>query len=298
MSTQAQAVAAGLPDYEALMEAGFLARESEQDQWHHEPSEGPDGITRWYWHASQLAKCPRALILQRAGLAHDPISLDGYMAMEVGNSFHHVMEDFLASTPEALGVGGIEVISVERGGGHSILPLKSKPDHILRINGQPVVCDIKSEAGSAVKMRLNEQKATKSYDAVRASHKLQITAGAMCAESLGIYEGISRLGLVVYISRQIGKNKWDFSVETFEITKELREQVIQHVYDLETAWQMWRVDHIAPDCLPFEMRFGKLVPNWMCSRHAVLFERILAEQKMIGKPGSSGGLLNDQGIPM
>lgn len=279
MSTQTAAVAAGLPDYEALMEAGFLMRESVEDEWHHEPSEGADGVTRWHWHASQLAKCPRAMIFGRAGLAKDPIPLDGYMAMEVGNSFHKVMEDFLATTPEALGVGGIEVISVERGGGHRLLPLKAKPDHILRINKQPVVCDIKSEAGSAVKMRLNEQKSTHSYDAVRHAHKLQIAAGAMVAESLGMYEGVSRLGLVVYISRQIGKNKWDFSVETFEITHELRSEVILRVSTLESAWQNWVINGIAPDCLPYEMRFGKLVPNWMCARHAELFDRILAEQQ-------------------
>ncbi len=278
MSTQAAAVAAGLPDYEALMEAGFLARESQQNEWHKEPSEGPDGVVRWYWHASQLTKCPRALILQRAGLARDPIPLDGFMAMEVGNSFHSVMEDFLDAHPDAMG-SGIEVISVEKGGGHSMLPLKSKPDHILRINGQPVVCDIKSEAGSAVKMRLNEQKATKSYNAVRYSHKIQITAGAMVAESLGMYEGVSRLGLVVYISRQIGKNKWDFSVETFEITQGLRDDVVAAVDALEFAWLLWETQHIAPSCLPYEMRYGKLVPNWMCARHAVEFERILAEQK-------------------
>jgi hypothetical protein len=279
VSTQSQAVAKGLPDYEALMEAGFLARESMQDQWHHEPSEGPDGVVRWYWHASQLTKCPRALILQRAGLAKDPIPLDGYMAMEVGNSFHKVMEDFLASTPEALGVGGIEVISVERGGGHKVLPLKSKPDHILRINKRPVVCDIKSEAGSAVKMRLNEQKSTKSYDAVRHAHKVQITAGALVAESLGMYEGLSHLGLVVYISRQIGKNRWDFSVETFEITQDLRAEVVDRVNALEAAWVKWETLHVAPDCLPYEMRFGKLVPNWLCARHADAFAAILEEQK-------------------
>ena len=158
---QQSAVERNLPDYEGLFEAGFRARESAQDEWHKEPSVGPDGVTRWYWHASQLTKCPRALILQRAGLARDPISLDGYMAMETGNAFHRVGEDFLASTPDALG-SDIGVISVEQGGGHKMLPLKAKPDHILLINGQPVVCDIKSEAGSAVKMRLNEQKETKS----------------------------------------------------------------------------------------------------------------------------------------
>lgn len=260
------------------MEAGFLARESMQDEWHKEPSVGPDGVTRWYWHASQLMKCPRALILQRAGLAHDPIPLDGYMAMEVGNSFHSVLEDFINAHPEAFG-SGIEVISVERGGGHRVLPLKSKPDHILRINKQPVVCDIKSEAGSAVKMRLNEQKETKAFDAVRHSHKIQITAGAMVAESLGIYVGISRLGLVVYISRQIGKNKWDFSVETFEITQDLRAEVVDRVNMLEAAWVKWETLHITPDCLPYEMRFGKLVPNWLCARHADEFERIVQEQK-------------------
>ena len=277
MSTQKDAVAKGLPDYEALMEAGFLFRESLADQWHQEPSEGPDGVTRWYWHASQLAKCPRSMILGRAGLADDPISLDGYMAMEVGNSFHKVMEDFLDITPEALGLGGIEVISVEKGGAHKMLQLKAKPDHILRINKQPVVCDIKSEAGASVKMRLNEQKSTKSYDAVRHAHKLQIAAGAMVAESLGMYKGVSRLGLVVYISRQIGKNKWDFSVETFEITKMLRDEVIARVSGLEVDWQRWETEHIAPDCLPYEMRFGKLVPNWMCARHTELFEHILEE---------------------
>ena len=275
---QTEAVKKGLPDYEALLEAGFAERESEADQWHHEPSEGPDGVTRWYWHASQLTKCPRALILQRAGLAKDPIPLDGFMAMEVGNAFHKVIEDFLASHPESMG-DTIEVISVEQGGAHKLLPLKAKPDHILRINKMPVVCDIKSEAGSAVKMRLNEQKATKSYDAVRSAHKLQITAGAMVAESLGMYEGVSRLGLVVYISRQIGRNKWDTSVETFEITKDLRGEVILKVAMLEAAWLLWESGGPAPDCLPMEMRFGKLVPNWMCSRHVALFERILEEQK-------------------
>jgi hypothetical protein len=275
---QIEAVKNGLPDYEALLEAGFLARESAQDEWHKEPSVGPDGVTRWYWHASQLTKCPRALILQRAGLARDPIPLDGYMAMEVGNSFHRIIEDFLASHPDAMG-NGIEVISVEQGGGHRVLPLKSKPDHILRINKQPVVCDIKSEAGSAVKMRLNEQKSTKSYDAVRHSHKVQITAGAICAESLGMYEGVSRLGLVIYISRQIGKNKWDASVETFEITQDLRAEVVDRVNALEAAWVKWETLHVAPDCLPMEMRFGKLVPNWLCARHSAAFERIVQEQR-------------------
>jgi hypothetical protein len=198
--------------------------------------------------------------------------------MEVGNAMHRVGEDFINAHPEAFG-SGIEVISVEAGGGHRVLPLKSKPDHILRINGQPVVCDIKSEAGSAVKMRLNEQKSTKSYDAVRHAHKVQITAGALVAESLGMYEGLSHLGLVVYISRQIGKNRWDFSVETFEITQDLRAEVVDRVADLEMAWNKWDTLHVAPDCLPMEMRFGKLVPSWLCARHSVEFERILAEYK-------------------
>ena len=276
---QTQAAENGLPDYEHLMEMGFLARESQADEWHHEPSVGVDGQIKWHWHASQLTKCPRALILQRAGLAKDPIPLDGYMAMEVGNSFHSVLEDFINAHPEAFG-SGIEVISVEAGGGHKVLPLKSKPDHILRINNQPVVCDIKSEAGSAVKMRLNEQKSTKSYDAVRSAHKVQIAAGAMVAESLGLYEGLSRLGLVVYISRQIGKNKWDFSVETFEITQDLRAEVVDRVNALEAAWVKWETLHVAPDCLPMEMRFGKLVPSWLCARHSVEFERIVQENKL------------------
>jgi hypothetical protein len=275
---QTKAVSMGLPDYEKLFEDGFNARESAADAWHKEPSIGPDGILKWYWHASQLAKCPRALILQRAGLASDPISLDGRMAMEVGNALHKVGEDFLAAHPDALG-SGIEVISVEQGGAHSVLPVRAKPDHILRINSQPVICDFKSEAGSAVKMRANAQKEAKAYDAVRPAHKLQITAGAMVAESLGIYDGVSRLGMVIYISRQIGRNVWDFSVETFEITQGLRDDVVAAVDALEFAWLLWETQHIAPSCLPYEMRFGKLVPNWMCARHAVEFERIAQEQK-------------------
>jgi hypothetical protein len=119
---QQTAVERNLPDYEKLFEDGFRARESAQDEWHKEPSEGPDGVIRWYWHASQLTKCPRALILQRAGLAKDPIPLDGYMAMEVGNAMHRVGEDFLGANPDAMG-NGIEVISVETSCCHSSLSL-------------------------------------------------------------------------------------------------------------------------------------------------------------------------------
>jgi hypothetical protein len=55
--------------------------------------------------------------------------------------------------------------------------------------------------------------------------------------------------------------------------------VVAAVDALEFAWLLWETQHIAPSCLPYEMRFGKLVPNWMCARHAVEFERIAQEQK-------------------
>lgn len=273
---QSDAAVQGLPDYEALWETGFVLRETAADEWHKEPSVGPDGVIRWYWHASQLDKCPRALILQRAGLYQDDISLDGHMAMEVGNTFHQLTEDFLNDVNAAAKLGdNIEVISVERGGAHNTLPLRAKPDHILRCNDAVIVCDVKSEAGSAVKMRKMAQKQTQAFDAVRPEHKRQITAGAIVAEDLSMYEGQARTGLVVYISRQISKNKWDFSVESFEITAQMRTDVLNRIDFLEDAWEEFCASHIVPSCLPNEIRFGKVVPNWLCARHTEKLDELV-----------------------
>ena len=257
-------------DWRAVFERGFAERnEREASQWHVEPStdeyHGDELI--YHWHASALGGCVRAAILKRAGLAPDPNTVDSEMNFEFGHSIHAAAEEFLKSDTNILsGVteGEWSVYSVEAGGAHPTLPLKAKPDAVLWNGMALVVHDHKTEGGTSLRIRKANTKASGASDGVSLGHKIQVTAGAMCTEAR---DGLAQIkkGMVLYMSKREGINKWDFFTETFTITSALREAVLAKLTELEVAWNAYELSGILPPRLPAEEQFyGGVGPNWRC----------------------------------
>lgn len=259
------------PDWHAVFERGFAERnENAASQWHIEPStdeyHGDELI--YHWHASALGGCTRAAVLKRAGMAPDPNTVDSEMGFEFGHAIHSAAEGFLKSDMkhlEAVSDGDWSVYSVEVGGAHPTLALKAQPDAVLLNGKELVVHDHKTEGGTALRIRkANAKEAGNSDESVSLSHKIQVTAGAMCTEARDKLPNIKR-GMVLYMSKQEGRNKWDFHTETFAITSALRNAVLAKLTELEVAWNAYELGGILPPRLPAEEQYyGGVGPNWRC----------------------------------
>ena len=257
-----------LPDFRELFERGFADRNArESSEWHKEPSRdeyhGNEKI--WHWHASAIGGCVRAQILKRAGMAPDPPTVDSEMAFRFGTVVHADAEEFLkAGILEDISGGRWSIYNVESGGAHPTLALKAKPDAVL-VNelSEFVGFDWKTESGASLKIRKDKAKASKSKDNVSIEHKLQVTTGAIVVEARDNLPLIKK-GMVLYISKQGDRNKWDFFREEFTITNALRLAVGARLSALETAWEKYEDFGTLPPRLDPEISFGKLGPNWRC----------------------------------
>ena len=255
-----------LPDFRKIFERGFALREARTDaDWHSEPSIDEFSLTpRWHWHASSLGDCVRAAVLKRASLAPDPTTVDSNMAFEFGHTMHSALEEFLKAGALFDGSGDWTVDSVEAGGAHPTLPLKAKPDAILKCGAEFVPFDFKTEGGTALRIRTSNQKSEGAADSVSPAHKLQVTAGAMCSEARNEIKKVKR-GIVCYCSRREGKNLWDFDSQEFVIDDALRAQVTAKLSELDQAWNAYQLAGTLPPRLPAEPQFyGGVGPNWRC----------------------------------
>jgi hypothetical protein len=195
--------------------------------------------------------------------------VDSEMAFEFGHTIHAAAEEFLKSSTKILyDVTDHEwtVYSVEVGGAHRTLALKAKPDAVLIDGtGNLVVHDHKTEGGTSLRIRKANTKATNASDGVSLGHKIQVTAGAMCIESRDGIEPPIKKGMVLYMSKQEGKNKWDFFTETFTITDALRMAVLKKLIKLDLAWIVYEDFGTLPPRLPAEEQYyGGVGPNWRC----------------------------------
>src|ERR1035441_1583305 len=85
----------------------------------------------------------------------------------------------------------------------------------------------------------------------------------MCVESRDQLDNI-KLGVMCYISRQEGRNAWDFYTEEFAITPALRAAVTAKLSELDMAWKDYEDFGQLPPRLDPEISFGKLGPAWRC----------------------------------
>lgn len=249
------------PDFRVLFENGFAAIDAAEESNWHDTTFDESGIP--YVHCSSIAGCPREYVLKAAGEATDGNTVDSGINFAFGHSLHSSLEQTFKLIPE---FDGWTWIGVEQGGVHSKMPLTGKPDACLRSPAlQPVMFDLKSEAGQGKQMREKEAVATKAVDAARHEHKLQITGGAMIYEDLGIVDEAITTGMVLYVSRQIGKNVWDFSTVLFEITSALRAEVAREVTHKANAWLKYKEAGELPPRLPMEMSWGRMQTPWKCA---------------------------------
>jgi hypothetical protein len=149
------------------------------------------------------------------------------------------------------------------------MALKGKADAILRApSGQTVLFDLKSEAAQSKTMR------EKQYaDRVRPEHKLQCTAGALLAEDAKLVSDRIETGMICYVSRQLGKNVWDFESIPFEITEALRAEVVDCVTNRVEAWNKYRDTNELPPALAKVFQYGKLAVPWMCNPRSAIDRR-------------------------
>lgn len=236
------------PDFAELLRRQFAKEKSE---WHSEPSYGIDGLKRWHWHASSLSECTRANILKRAGMGTDPVPLNSNLTTYTGSMVHALFERALPSNDLNIGV-----VCVEQGGAHRTLPLKAKPDGIIRWNDVLYCIDYKTGAGFGAKMRPIDYE-----DGCKPEHKLQITAGTMVAESRGLVAESINYGMLIYVERvDNSRNDYRIDVRTFEITQDMRDTVERKVFELEEAWRLYEETGQLPDRLDITTHPGK----WKC----------------------------------
>jgi hypothetical protein len=244
------------PDFRELLGKGFEAIDAaEKGSWH-DTTFDESGIP--YVHCSAIAGCPREYVLKAAGEATDGNTVESHMNFAFGHTVHKVFEDTLNIIPE---FEGWTWIGVEKGGVHTKMPLTGKPDACLMSPvKQPVMLDFKSELGGSA-MREKNAKAEGAADVVRHEHKLQVTGGAMIYEDLKLVTEPIELGMILYFSRQFGKNQWNFNVETFPITSALRAEVARHVTHKAMAWLKYQeTGELPPRLAPM---YGR--PHWNCA---------------------------------
>lgn len=210
------------------------------DPWHErDPND-------WRWHASELSSCPRQLMYKRAGKANDPRPLEGRMTMLVGTMFHERMERGIA----ALGIKGRLVpVVVEVGYHHATLPLASKPDALIEVDGIGLVLlDLKTEHENAAKRRADDAREAGRRSQIRPEHALQIAATASVLETNG-YGPIVQ-GHALYVSKN---SFWlgDPSANSVDLSDGLLyREVERKVTNLEMMWEDYVKDQELPNRYP------------------------------------------------
>jgi hypothetical protein len=248
------------PDFRALLEKGFTAIDAAEENSWHKTTFDESGIP--YVHCSNIGGCPRAYVLQAIGEATDGNTVDSSINFTFGHAVHKAFEDTMGLIKE---FDGWRAEFIETGGVHSKMPLTGKPDALLiSPSGQRIMCDWKSEAGSGKIMREKNAKFEHATDNVRHEHKLQVTGGCLLYEDSGLVAEKITTGMVVYLSRQVGKNRWDFSTELFEITDALRDEVQRLVAHKAKMWLRYKETGLLPVMLAPVMQYGRLQTPWNC----------------------------------
>lgn len=243
---------------ENVMQAVVAANKAGEDGWHQRP--GPDG--KWLWHASELSfGCTRRAILTRAGMNTDPTPLKGELTMLMGTVFHKQVEQ---AWPYLMGSTGgkAKLVMAEKGYHHKDIPLASKPDALLEVDGVGlVVFEVKTEHEMAAKRRGDEAREEGRYTTAKHDHMIQLAAQAEVLESNGI--GPIHQGVVFYVSKN---NMW---IELAPVDLEesiLRREVYRIVDGFEKAWAEFEQgamhkDIVVPKRLP---GFASSPPDWRC----------------------------------
>jgi hypothetical protein len=253
------------PDFREVFARCFeaIAAHPTGDTWHGTEFDA-NGVP--YVHASNVSGCPRQFVLHASGAESDGNTVDSSMNFALGNSLHKTLEDGLKYLD---GFDGWTCLFSEHGLTHSKMALKGKADAILRApSGQTVLFDLKSEAAQSKTMR------EKQYaDRVRPEHKLQCTAGALLAEDAELVADRIETGMICYVSRQLGKNAWDFESIPFEITEALRGEVAECVANRVEAWNKYRDTQELPPALAKVFQYGKLAVPWLCNPRSAIDRR-------------------------
>ena len=249
-----------LPNFRLLLEQGFEAIDAAQEENWHATTFNEDGIP--YVHCSAVGGCPREYVLKAEGEATDGSTIESHMNFAFGHTVHKAFEDTFNLIPE---FEGWTWLGVEKGGVHTKMPLTGKPDAaLLSPIKQPVMFDLKSELGGK-EMREKNAKAEKSVDLVRHEHKLQVVGGAMIYEDLKLVNEPIEVGMILYFSRKFGKNQWDFSAETFDITSALRAEVARHVVNKAQGWLKFKETGELPPMLAQTWNYGRFGDPWNCA---------------------------------
>jgi hypothetical protein len=253
-----------LPDFSAWLEEGAAALDAADTEGWHGVEFDKDGVP--YVHASSVSGCPRKFVLQASGAISEGNPVASVMNFALGNTIHTLFENTLKVLPQR---EGWSVLTVEQGLTHSKMALKGRADAILiSPSSEYVLCDWKSEAATSKTMR------EKQYaDRVRPEHKLQCTAGALLAEDAELVSDRIETGMICYVSRQLGKNVWDFESIPFEITEALRAEVVDCVTNRVEAWNKYRDTNELPPALAKVFQYGKLAVPWMCNPRSAIDRR-------------------------
>ncbi len=211
-----------------IIASGLASQEANKSDYYR----NPDAEGKWWWHASSLGRCPRRLILDRAGLAADGSPLEGLMTMQVGTWMHQQFEGWIRAYVE--GRKDIEITAQERPFFHSQYPMCAKPDVLLQIPQGFFLIDFKTEHENAAKRRGEDAREVGRYTSAKADHMIQLAATAMCIEdTLGI---AITSGAIWYVSKN---NGWIESAPVDLSEAVLREDVLFRVNALEQYWRLW-----------------------------------------------------------
>lgn len=216
----------------------------------------PDSNGRWWWHASELSKCPRELILTRAGLATDPPALESELTMLVGLCVHRAAESAWETLAELL-PGSIEPVAIEQRFRSTSLPLTATPDAVLRsADGKVLLVDLKTEHERAAQRRSHDALASGARTKARPEHQVQVAAQALCLKENGIQ--VDRAA-IIYLSRN---NLWCSEPWETEVPLDrwLMTDVIRRVERLEELWARWEANGELPPPLP--------EGSWQCQAQA------------------------------
>lgn len=278
------------PRLEQIFERGFELRGTAgyvyermplDNLWHTEPAPCLDGVVRHHWHASSLAGCPRAQILKRAAMPSDGRPLNSEITFNFGHSLHSLLEEFTSATfneiplPNIVFPGRLKHVGSETGGClHPTmdLPLKARADWVFVCDDAVVIQDLKSE-GTHI-YRIDKAKADGAKDSAKKEHKLQIACNAIIQEGLGLVPDKVKYGAVTYCSklstkdregRAYSKNEWKWDTQWFEITEQMREEVLSRIENLNSAWDTFQNAGVLPVRLLDEvMPWGTLSVNFLC----------------------------------
>jgi hypothetical protein len=222
------------------------------DGWHDKPKPGEP----WYWHASGLTKCTREQILKRANLDTDGVRVESKNTFAIGHTYHALARYGMHI------LGQYENVRTEVGGVHPQLPLAGRADLTYVFEAEPAIVDWKTESKFAGKHRREEK-----VDGSSARHgdRIQVTADAMILEALD--PGIPEFehGWAVYIDKESG----EIDQQHFEITLQLRNEVIERLRVLEDAWSNYALFEQLPPVLPDEEKQDRskrtyMAPPWQC----------------------------------